>query len=210
VEGVLIEDRVVDLELQLVAEHSVASAGVDDHPDLAVHLRSTHAEADTDVVLGEVDAADPHSLVDFRAQLVRVLKQQGIELASVHVVRVVLADAGLLAFREAELRELDGLELVPVVRIARSVVAGRPGGSVLPRKFRFLHDGEEIQVTKDARGRWNEGLADVRAWERVLARRRRRTPGLGQIRSHRCARGSATDDADVEARFPVFHSLPSV
>ena len=62
--GVLIEDRVLHLQLQLVTKEGIAAAGVDHHFAVDVHFLGAHVEADDRTLGLEVHILDSHTFVD--------------------------------------------------------------------------------------------------------------------------------------------------
>src|SRR5713101_6289126 len=202
VDGVLVEYRVADLELELVAEECLASAGVHHHARAEIHLPFAHLELDAWAGFRKVHASHTYTFVDGCAQLTCVVEQQIVELAAVHMIGVVLVDAGLFPLAEPDVRAAIRLEAVKVVRKAGGIIGGGgPCCAVLPWKLVAFHLLQETQLLEDAGRSGNQRFADVRSREQFAFQDDGIDACLCQVSSHAGPRRSAPDDRDVEVHF---------
>jgi hypothetical protein len=138
----------------------------------------------------------PRARVLVRAELVRVLEQQQIELLSVDVIRVALVDTRLLALGESDLGVTVRRETLPVVGgfclrhpdvQTAPYLWGNFASSILSRKPRPLNT------------RVNEGTSDSpRAVAGIARARARGNAGFRQVSRHCYPGRPATDDQCVD------------
>src|ERR1051326_28442 len=141
VNGVLVENRILDFKLHLIAQEGVAAAGVHHHFGADVHFLRTHAETHQGLLGTEINRADFDAVINRRAQFVGVLQEHQIKLAAIHVVGVVFVDAGLLALVEPDVDVAIRGQALEVVNVRSLLVVSRPYRTVLVRELGSFHLG---------------------------------------------------------------------
>src|SRR2546427_13264724 len=116
-----------------------------------------------------------------------MFQKEFIESAPVHVISVVLRQAKLGNFAEAD-------HILPIVRPMR------PDRAMFVNELRLFHDGQETDLLKNARGGAEQRFADV--WTRVdrLVHDQVSDAGAGQISAEGRSGRTATDDNDLGVR----------
>ena len=160
-DSVLVKHLILDLQLHLIAEESVAPARVHHHFRADVHFFRPHVEPNQGFLGTEIHGADFNAVIHGRAQLVGMLQQHKIELAAIDVIRVILVHASLLPLVETNVDIAIRSQAFKIVNIWSFLIVGCPHGSILMRKLCFFHLRKKIQVPEDPGGRRNERFAHV-------------------------------------------------
>src|SRR5271154_907750 len=117
-----------------------------------------------------------------------MLQQQSIELGAIHMICVVLLDAGLFSLFEANMRpfwmRVHFTKPFPIVIVDRSVIRRCPRCTKLVWEALALHDGKEVELTKYACRRRHQRFANMRPREELAFEYDAFDPGLCQIRGH--------------------------
>src|ERR1700685_3940207 len=96
VNGILIEDRVLDLELELTAEHRVPAACVDHDVGAETDFLAPERKVDRRVLpVGQVDPRYANAFVHRGSELVGMLQKEQVEFGAINVIRVVAVDSQL-------------------------------------------------------------------------------------------------------------------
>lgn len=123
---------------------------VDDNLPGGSRLASANVVLDCGGSAIDVHPAYPDSFVNLGAELVRVLKQQRVELAAINVIGIDLVHARLVTLLETEIRTIDvGVHLAepfPIVVVNGGVRGRGPARAELVGELRFLHRREEIGI----------------------------------------------------------------
>ena len=98
----LVIHRVLDLEPQLVAQHRLPTAGIHNHVAVNAERLPSHLEIHARMVVFEVHRRHPDALIDLRAQLVRVLKKEHVELTAIDVESMVEINPILIALAKVD------------------------------------------------------------------------------------------------------------
>jgi hypothetical protein len=113
------------------------------------------------VRIREVNAVDADALVHLGTKLIGMLQQHQVELAAVHMVGVVLANARLLTLRESDINVAIGRDAAEVHVINLGVRSSSPRSAELVGKLRFFHLRQEVEIFEHAGRRWYQRLSYV-------------------------------------------------
>jgi len=208
VDGVLIEDGILNLQLHLVAEECIAAAAVNNHLAAHAHFLGSHIEADDRFFRAEIHVLDFDAFIHCRPQLVGVLKQHQVELAAIDVIGVFAVDAFLLALVESNVDVRFRINLVLIlifeaalkIHFIGALIFRRPGGAELMRKFGLFHLAEEIEIAKNPHSGRNERLPHVRTRKQLSFKNDAIDARFCQVRGSGAARGSAANDGNIKIR----------
>ena len=148
--GVLVENLVLNAPLHLIAHYGIAARGV--HHDAAggFHFLLAHRVLHTGMVrIAEIHAGHADSFVNLSAEFVGMLKQHQVEFAAIHVVCVVLTHA-LFALGEADVHMAIRRDSAEIHVVNFGVGSSGPGRTQLVWELRFFHLRQEIKVLEDA------------------------------------------------------------
>src|SRR5579863_2016293 len=198
VNGILVEHRILNLELHLIAQEGIAAAGIHYHFCADIHFLRTHVEADDGFLGAEVNRADLDTVVDRRAQFVGVLQQHQIKPAAIHMVSVVLVDAGLLALVEADVDIAIRSQSLKIVHVGDFVIVRGPHRAIFMRKLGCFHLRQEVQIPENSSRRRHKGLADVRPRKQLPLEYHATYASLGQVGGHRRSSWSSTNNSDIK------------
>ena len=127
VNGVLIEHRILNPPLHLVAHDGLATAGIHHHAYTRAHFFLAHGVLDgRQVRIGiEVHPTHAYTGIDLGSALIGMLQQHEIEFAPVHVPGVILSHT-LIALLEADIRFVISHEPVEIVVVGASAMSRCP------------------------------------------------------------------------------------
>src|SRR5690554_8132429 len=99
--GVLIEDLVIVFQIELAAQTCLPAAGVHDDLGGDINLLPGNFRPYSDrLTVHKVDLFYMHALMNLRAQAFRMLEQQQVKFASIHMIGMIAVDAFLSKFGE--------------------------------------------------------------------------------------------------------------